>query len=162
MYVIFLTLHVVALCTFVPPYPATAQNTTMRLSTAVALLVVSLSSTPTGAFGTSAPNGLTSARPAFGFSASYRGGASKPLRAASVVDETIGVSTANLGLLSERGQASVQKLVENDHDGSQAHVYAGWPEPGTDDIGKRQLGEQVRVVLELLDRGRLQLCVLLS
>lgn len=54
------------------------------------------------------------------------------------------VSTDNLQLLSERGRKAVERLVSNDVDGSQSHVYSDWPEPGTQDDDKRRLAEQVR------------------
>ncbi|KAL3907296.1 MAG: hypothetical protein SGARI_003602, partial [Bacillariaceae sp.] len=57
------------------------------------------------------------------------------------------VSDANLQVLSERGRSAVQKLVESDPDGYQAHVYGDWPEAGTDDEGKKRLAEQVGVEL---------------
>lgn len=53
------------------------------------------------------------------------------------------VSQENLNLLSERGQAAISKLIENDIDGYQSHVYGDWPEPGTQDDDKRRLAEQV-------------------
>eukprot|EP00545_Synedropsis_sp_CCMP1620_P009265 CAMPEP_0119009560 /NCGR_PEP_ID=MMETSP1176-20130426/4452_1 /TAXON_ID=265551 /ORGANISM="Synedropsis recta cf, Strain CCMP1620" /LENGTH=686 /DNA_ID=CAMNT_0006962097 /DNA_START=118 /DNA_END=2178 /DNA_ORIENTATION=+ len=117
----------------------------MRLATAVAFLVVSLSSTSIGAFGipvSSAPNALStvSSRQPSVAAASTCARRGQPLKA-SLVEEA--VTTANLDLLSERGQESLKTLIENDKDGSQSHVYADWPERGTDDEGKRQLGEQL-------------------
>ena len=53
------------------------------------------------------------------------------------------VSEANLQVLSERGRTALQKLVDSDPDGYQAHVYGDWPEAGTDDEGKKRLAEQV-------------------
>ena len=53
------------------------------------------------------------------------------------------VSADNLQVLSERGREAILSLIEHDADGSQQHVYADWPEPGTDDDGKRRLGDQV-------------------
>lgn len=131
----------------------------MRLSLAVTLLVVSLSSCSTSAFGTPA-HSLTSVRP-FGTSKSSatattaaaaafcrgsitRGGGSRSaLQASPLLSEEV-VLSANLDLLSERGRAALTTLIEND-DGAQKHVYSGWPEPGTDDDGKRRLADQVRI-----------------
>ena len=118
----------------------------MRLSTAVSLLVISLSSCPTSAFGTPA-HSLVS-RP-FGtcetsrsaLCRSGRGGAALPLKASLIVEEP--VLAANLDLLSERGRTALKHFIEHD-DGSQKHVYADWPEPGIDDDGKRRLADQVR------------------
>jgi len=61
---------------------------------------------------------------------------------ASVASETA-VTAENLALLSERGRATIQRLVENDQHGSQKHVYGGWPEAGVEDGGKQRLAEQV-------------------
>lgn len=143
----------------------------MRLSLAVALLVVSLSSCSTSAFGTPAHSlvskvrtfgVINAARPttastpttphdarrnvAFcrnSICTTTRGGGSCPLvLQASLLSEGV-VLAANLDLLSERGRAAVTNLIEHDDDGAQKHVYADWPEPGTDDEGKRRLAEQV-------------------
>jgi len=73
------------------------------------------------AFGTKYPT-----RPAFGLKASTE---------ASV--------STNLEVLSDRGREAVQKLIDFDQDGSQEHVYGGWPDVGTQDDDKRRLGEQV-------------------
>lgn len=64
------------------------------------------------------------------------------------------ISTANLELLSEKGRSCLTQLIEQD-DGSQKHVYCDWPEPGTDDEGKRKLADQVRfpkAVISLLKK----------
>jgi hypothetical protein len=55
------------------------------------------------------------------------------------------ISTDNLALLSERGRTAIERLIQHDieHEGAQMHVYSKWPEPGTDDEGKRKLAEQV-------------------
>jgi len=54
------------------------------------------------------------------------------------------ISQDNWDLLSEKGQASLANLIKGDVDiGAQAHVYANWPEKGTDDEGKKQLADQV-------------------
>ena len=62
--------------------------------------------------------------------------------AASVVSDT--VTEENLAVLSERGRQAVQNLVDYDKEGSQAHVYGGWPEAGVEDEGKKKLADQVR------------------
>jgi hypothetical protein len=125
----------------------------MRLSTAVALLVISLSSAAKGtsAFGSCSSYGVVS-QPfrlcenrhiSSSSNMAFCRGGGVSLKA-SVVDGA--VVAANLDLLSERGRSAIQDLVEHDDgEGSQRHVYADWPEPGTDDDGKRQLAEQVRV-----------------
>ena len=64
--------------------------------------------------------------------------------ATSTTQSSAAVSDANLQLLSERGRSAVQKLIDSDPDGYQAHVYGDWPEAGTDDEGKKRLAEQVR------------------
>ena len=54
------------------------------------------------------------------------------------------ISQDNWDLLSERGQTSLANLIKSDADvGAQTHVYANWPEIGTDDEGKQQLADQV-------------------
>jgi len=54
------------------------------------------------------------------------------------------ISQDNWDLLSEKGQTSLENLIKGDADiGAQAHVYANWPEKGTDDEGKKQLADQV-------------------
>jgi len=50
------------------------------------------------------------------------------------------VSAENLALLSDRGRAAVEALMSTE---GQAHVTGGWPEPGTEDDGKRTLAEQL-------------------
>jgi hypothetical protein len=60
------------------------------------------------------------------------------------------VSSENLELLSERGRLAVLRLIEHDVDGSQRHVYGGWPEPGTEDDGKRALADQVRSMVAVI------------
>ena len=54
------------------------------------------------------------------------------------------ISTENLALLSERGRQALERILECDTDGAQQHVYANWPEAGSDDDGKRRLTEQVK------------------
>lgn len=61
---------------------------------------------------------------------------------ASVASNT--VTDANLAVLSNRGRQAVQNLVDCDEEGSQAHVYGGWPEAGVEDEGKKKLADQVR------------------
>ncbi|KAL3943863.1 MAG: hypothetical protein SGBAC_002065 [Bacillariaceae sp.] len=53
------------------------------------------------------------------------------------------VSTENLEVLSERGRAAVQSLIDDDVNSSQSHVYGDWPEPGTQDEDKKRLSEQL-------------------
>mmetsp|Transcript_5575 Transcript_5575/g.16044 ORF Transcript_5575/g.16044 Transcript_5575/m.16044 type:complete len:706 (-) Transcript_5575:441-2558(-) len=53
------------------------------------------------------------------------------------------VTEENLELLSDRGRRAILTLVEHDADGFQKHVYADWPEAGTDDDGKKRLAEQL-------------------
>jgi hypothetical protein len=73
-----------------------------------------------------------------------------------------GVSVENFALLSSRGRAAIQRLIQYDQNSSsgsdnntisngqqqpaQTHVYGAWPPPGIDDDGKRRLAEQVRDV----------------
>lgn len=59
---------------------------------------------------------------------------------------TSAVTDENLKLLSERGRKAIQTLMEFDQDGSQTHVYGGWPEAGTEDDGKKRLADQVSVI----------------
>jgi hypothetical protein len=56
---------------------------------------------------------------------------------------TTDVSSSNLALLSDRGRTAILRLIENDVDGAQRHVYGDWPEAGIDDKGKVRLTEQV-------------------
>ncbi len=59
------------------------------------------------------------------------------------------ISDDNWSLLSERGQAALNNLITGDEDlGAQTHVYADWPEKGTDDEGKTKLSEQVSIPLD--------------
>lgn len=63
---------------------------------------------------------------------------------ASSSSSTMGVSTENLQLLSERGRKALLALIEHDSSTlAQTHVYGNWPEVGVDDEGKKQLTEQV-------------------
>jgi hypothetical protein len=64
-----------------------------------------------------------------------------------------GVSVENFALLSARGRAAIQRLIQYDQGSdsngpaapaAQTHVYGNWPPPGIDDDGKRRLAEQVR------------------
>jgi hypothetical protein len=76
----------------------------------------------------------------------YRGGSSSASRISATVDSPSksSVSQENLELLSERGQLTISKLIENDVDGYQSHVYGDWPQPGVQDDDKRRLADQVR------------------
>ena len=63
------------------------------------------------------------------------------------IGPSLGVITAeNWELLSDRGKAALSRLilydVANGH--AQKHVYADWPEKGTDDEEKRGIADQVR------------------
>lgn len=74
----------------------------------------------------------------------YRGGSSRSKLSASVDSPSeLAVSVENLDLLSERGRKVIQSIIDNDVNGSQSHVYGGWPEAGTEDDGKKLLAEQV-------------------
>lgn len=53
------------------------------------------------------------------------------------------VAPENLQVLSERGRKAVLNLLEHDVEGSQSHVYGGWPEAGVEDEGKKRLAEQL-------------------
>lgn len=60
--------------------------------------------------------------------------------ATSTVTHTM--DPANWELLSDRGRAALERIMEETL--QQSHVYGDWPPPGTDDDGKRRLAEQVR------------------
>lgn len=62
-------------------------------------------------------------------------------RKASTLSE---ISADNLTLLSDRGRKALERLISHDVDGAQRHVYADWPEPGSQDADKHRLAEQVR------------------
>jgi hypothetical protein len=54
------------------------------------------------------------------------------------------ISQENWELLSPRGQTALANLIKGDVGiGAQEHVYANWPDRGTDDEGKIKLAEQV-------------------
>jgi len=54
------------------------------------------------------------------------------------------ITQDNWDLLSERGQKALSNLIHGDDViQAQKHVYANWPERGTDDEGKRKLTEQL-------------------
>jgi len=115
----------------------------MRVSAAAFLLIISLCSivASTTAFGNSFSSHFakkTFATRCEKVDVCVRGGTS--LRS-SAVEEAI--SSANLELLSEKGRSCLLELIAQD-DGSQKHVYSDWPEPGTDDEGKRKIADQVR------------------
>jgi hypothetical protein len=61
----------------------------------------------------------------------------------SSVETPTAVTLENLALLSERGKHALNKLMENDVAGHQAHVYSNWPDAGSQDDDKRRLAEQV-------------------
>lgn len=85
---------------------------------------------------------------------SNRGGASNIDSAISAVTKetsstdvavTSFISQENWELLSPRGQTALANLIKGDVGiGAQEHVYANWPDKGTDDEGKIKLAEQVR------------------
>jgi hypothetical protein len=68
-----------------------------------------------------------------------------------------GVSVENFALLSSRGRAAIQRMIQYDQNNNggesspaaQTHVYGDWPPPGIDDDGKRRLAEQVRATHSL-------------
>ena len=135
----------------------------MRLSSAVALLTLGTTTSLGNAFASpnsNAPKSFLSTK-AEGKSTStssasiaflstslpVRGGTSLSATTESVtMDEKVAeyISQDNWDLLSEKGQTSLENLIKSDADiGAQAHVYANWPEKGTDDEGKKQLADQV-------------------
>ena len=122
----------------------------MKLSQAAAFLAMSAVTTAS-AFATtnhhqqnSNRNGVVlSGRTAAGLSSPAFVRPSSSALSASVVDTTV-VSTENLAVLSERGREAILRLVENDTDGAQKHVYGDWPDAGVDDEAKAKLAEQVR------------------
>lgn len=62
----------------------------------------------------------------------------------STNESTSVVSEENLSLLSERGRAALENLIQHDAaEGAQRHVYADWPEAGVDDEGKLRITEQL-------------------
>jgi len=69
------------------------------------------------------------------------------LSAASCASEVLSnpaqISSQNWSLLPTRGKEALNSLIETDVDGAQEHVYADWPEAGSDDEGKLQLAEQL-------------------
>lgn len=74
-----------------------------------------------------------------------RGGTKTPPSSLSASVSSDLVTEENLKVLSDRGRKAVQNLLAYDADGSQAHVYGGWPDAGVDDNGKQKLAEQVRL-----------------
>ena len=90
--------------------------------------ILLLLGTPSYAFGTHSPFGVT--RGTSFLSASL---------------QTTAVAPENLSLLTERGRQALERLVAYDEDGSQQHVYADWPAAGTQDAEKQRLAEQVCV-----------------
>ncbi|GLC50653.1 hypothetical protein PLESTB_000403900 [Pleodorina starrii] len=57
-------------------------------------------------------------------------------------DPVAAVLKGNTALLDEQDRALVAQLLELD----QTHLFEGWPEPGTDDVSKRRLLSQLRVL----------------
>ena len=72
-----------------------------------------------------------------------RGGRQQPSSLSATVSSGL-VTDENLKVLSERGRKALENLLAHDADGSQAHVYGGWPDAGLEDEGKQKLAEQVR------------------
>lgn len=75
-----------------------------------------------------------------------RGGGQSPQPSSSCLSASVSsdvVAEANLAVLSERGRKAVENLVAHDVEGSQSHVYGGWPDAGVDDAGKQRLAEQL-------------------
>lgn len=72
-----------------------------------------------------------------------RGGRSRDSTTARFSTITDIVSAENLAILSQRGRAALERLIEFDQDGAQSHVYGNWPAPGNDDDGKQKLTEQL-------------------
>jgi hypothetical protein len=74
-----------------------------------------------------------------------RGGSSssETQLSASSVEIPTAITSENLAVLSERGRQALIRLMENDQEGYQAHVYSNWPEAGSQDDNKRRLAEQV-------------------
>ena len=71
-----------------------------------------------------------------------RGGSDSKLHMASTISSST-VSVENLAVLSEKGRKALERLIEHDTDGAQQHVYANWPDAGSEDDGKRRLADQV-------------------
>lgn len=71
-----------------------------------------------------------------------RGGQQQPSSLSATVSSGM-VTDENLQVLSERGRKALENLLAHDTDGSQAHVYGGWPDAGVEDDGKQKLAEQV-------------------
>lgn len=120
----------------------------VSLSTAASFGVQSPSSLTTPASATScqfsSPATVTFSRRTFLPRTLVRGGSigksSSSLRASATSDT---IAEGNLKILSDRGRKAIQNLIEHDNDGAQTHVYGNWPEPGTDDDGKKKLADQV-------------------
>lgn len=83
-------------------------------------------------------------RPTFLYARRGGGGIHASTSSEATTTVTDFISGENLALLSERGRLAIESLIRHDIEyGSQKHVYSNWPEPGTDDDGKRNLAEQV-------------------
>jgi hypothetical protein len=62
------------------------------------------------------------------------------------------ISQDNWDLLSDRGKAAISNLIHGDEGvNAQSHVYANWPEKGTNDEGKVSVTEQVSSCFMLLE-----------
>ena len=108
----------------------------MRLTIAALLTFLTTASS----FATYGVSASSSTIGAWGIPTSRGGTTLDPLR--STVSDTA-VSSENLAVLSDRGRSALQRLMEHDTDGAQAHVYGGWPVAGTEDDKKQQLAEQL-------------------
>jgi len=134
----------------------------MRLSSALALLTLGTTFPLGNAFANpNAPKSFLSNKSSaaqgkssiafLSASVTARGGARAPTSISATAEGTTmeakvaeHISQDNWDLLSERGQTSLANLIKSDADvGAQTHVYANWPEIGTDDEGKQQLADQV-------------------
>ncbi|KAG7353957.1 UDP-sugar pyrophosphorylase [Nitzschia inconspicua] len=119
-----------------------------------AILALVLLETSVSSFGTRAPSRLhmsQSSRRNFssnGVTFMSRGGSSQSSKLSASIEATATVkqhfvSLDNLKLLSERGRNAILRLIENDAEGYQKHVYGDWPEAGVEDEGKRRLADQL-------------------
>lgn len=130
----------------------------MKLSLALALVTVGTTSSLGNAF--ASPNisfvskaaAQTNTALSFQASTAVRGGDSDSSSCLSSTKEEVSmgetvstyVSQGNWDLLSQRGQTALTNLINGDEGiGAQTHVYADWPEKGTNDEGKVKVTEQI-------------------
>lgn len=133
----------------------------MKLSLALALVTVGTTSSLGNAF--ASPNisfvskaaAQTNTALSFQASTAVRGGDSDSSSCLSSTKEEVSmgetvstyVSQGNWDLLSQRGQTALTNLINGDEGiGAQTHVYADWPEKGTNDEGKVKVTEQVSFI----------------